>query len=112
MYRNLFCDKIVDGREVSNMTKTEFIREVAKREDMPQQVAAKILNTIIGVITEELKEGNAVKIQQFGTFSVTKQKGRTFKNPKTKKIQTVSDSRKPLFRPGQTLRKAVNEDEG
>jgi len=50
------------------MNKQELIKEIASKCEMTRDDAWSVLNFITDVIKELVKDGNAVKIEGFGTF--------------------------------------------
>ena len=59
-------------------------------------------------ITGELKKGGDVRLVGFGTFSVTKRKASTGRNPRTGETMTIAASSQPKFKAGKGLKDAVN----
>ncbi|MCF6641602.1 HU family DNA-binding protein, partial [Escherichia coli] len=70
--------------------------------------AGRVLDAIIGSVTESLKEGDDVALVGFGTFSVRERAARTGRNPQTGKEISIPAAKVPGFRAGKTLKDAVN----
>ena len=59
-------------------------------------------------ITTALKKGDEVRLVGFGTFSVSKRKASTGRNPRTGEPMTIKASSQPKFKPGKLLKDSVN----
>ena len=91
------------------MNKTEFIAEVAKKSGLEIKKADAAVNAALGVITDKLKAGEKVQITGFGTFETRKRGARKGRNPQTGEAIKINASKAPNFKPGQTLKNAVNK---
>jgi len=89
------------------MKKQDLIKIVAERAKLSQDAASKSLNTILEVITEELKAGNDVNITWFGAFKISERSARNGVNPQTKEPIKIPAMKSPVFRAGKTLKEAV-----
>jgi DNA-binding protein HU-beta len=90
------------------MTKAEITESVASKVDLPRATAERAVNTLFDDIVAALKRGDKVNISGFGTFSVAERKARTGRNPKTGETIEIAASRAPKFKPGKTLKDALN----
>jgi len=82
------------------MTKAELVAKVAKDAKITKAAAGKSLDAVIEGITKALKKGDRVTLVGFGTFSVSKRKARTGRNPQTGKPIKIA-ARKVAEKPGQ-----------
>ena len=89
------------------MTKAELIAKVAKDAKTTKAAAGKSLDAVIEGITKALKKGDRVTLVGFGTFSVSKRKARTGRNPQTGKPIKIAARKVAKFKAGSELRKAV-----
>lgn len=89
------------------MNKTELVEAVAKAADLPKATANKAVDAFAMVIGNALKEGDAVVITGFGTFSVRERPARTGHNPKTGEPMEIAASKTPNFKAGKTLKDAL-----
>jgi len=89
------------------MKKQEFIKAVATKAGLSQDAAAKALNSIIDIVTAELKKGGEVNITGFGAFKVSKRAARNGVNPRTRQKITIPAMKSPVFRAGKTLKEKV-----
>jgi len=90
------------------MNKQELIARIAEKAGVTKAQAAACLDAAVEVVTEALKEGDEVRLVGFGTFSAPMRKERTVRVPGTKETRTLPAMRMPKFKPGKTLKDAVN----
>lgn len=89
------------------MTKAEMIEKIAAKAKISKKAANVALNTFVESVTAALKKGDRVAMVGFGTFSVSKRKARTARNPRTGETINVPARKSPKFKPGRELKKAV-----
>jgi len=89
------------------MTKAELVAKVAKDAKITKAAAGKSLDAVIEGITKALKKGDRVTLVGFGTFSVSKRKARTGRNPQTGKSIKIAARKVAKFKAGSELKKAV-----
>lgn len=89
------------------MKKQDFIKEVSTKAGLSQDAVTKSLNTMIDVITAQLKKGGEVNVTGFGAFKVSQRAARNGVNPKTRAKITIPALKSPVFRAGKTLKEAV-----
>jgi DNA-binding protein HU-beta len=90
------------------VNKSQLIDKIAADADISKAAAGRVLDAIIGSVTESLKEGDDVALVGFGTFSVRERAARTGRNPQTGKEISIPAAKVPGFRAGKTLKDAVN----
>ena len=90
------------------MNKSELIDAIAASADIPKAVAGRALDAVIESVTGALKAGDSVVLVGFGTFSVTKRKASTGRNPRTGEPMTIKASSQPKFKAGKGLKDSVN----
>lgn len=101
------------------MNKTDLTREVLARinnvksppgndvGEMSLSMGREFVETMIAVVTEELKKSGKVVMSGFGTFFVRNQKARSGVNPRTGAPLRIPARRVPAFKPGKTLKTLV-----
>ncbi len=87
------------------MTKQEFVEAIAKKTKLPKSEVSEVVNTGIDVITQNISKG--VVLTGFGTFTVSKRKARTGRNPKTGETIKIPAMKVPRFKAGKVLKEAV-----
>ncbi len=90
------------------MNKQDLIAAVADQAGISKADAGKAVEAVFDGITSTLKKGGEVRLVGFGTFSVTKRKASTGRNPRTGEAMTIKASTQPKFKAGKGLKDAVN----
>jgi DNA-binding protein HU-beta len=90
------------------MNKQDLVGAVAAASGLTGKDAGKAVDATFDAITNELKNGGDVRLVGFGTFSVTKRKASTGRNPRTGETMTIKASTQPKFKAGKGLKDAVN----
>jgi DNA-binding protein HU-beta len=90
------------------MNKQELIGSVADTSGLSKGDANKAVEAVFDSITRALKKGDEVRLVGFGTFSVSKRKASTGRNPRTGEPMTIKASTQPKFKAGKGLKDAVN----
>jgi DNA-binding protein HU-beta len=80
---------------------------VAKNTGVTKVDAENILNTALDVIKKSVKKGDDVTLIGFGTFTKSKRKARTGRNPQTGKEIKIPAMTVPKFRPGREFKNAI-----
>jgi integration host factor subunit beta len=91
------------------MTKTELIKKVSERVEIPPTAAKVIVRTIFDAMSESLEKGERIEIRGFGSFVVRNYGGYKGRNPKTGKIVDVPSKKLPYFKVGREMKKLVNK---
>lgn len=86
------------------MNKAQLIERVAKETKCTKAQTEKMLDTTLGIIRKSVKRGDEVKLIGFGTFTKTKRKARTGRNPQTGKPIKIPAAWHPKFRPGSDFK--------
>ncbi len=90
------------------MTGTELIAVIASKAGISKADADKALKALTDGVTTALKKGQKVSLVGFGSFEVSKRAARKGRNPQTGAEIKIKASKTPRFRPGASLKKAVN----
>jgi DNA-binding protein HU-beta len=85
------------------MNKADLINVIAKDAKISKADAGKALDSLTKRITQSLKKGENVTLVGFGTFSVTKRKARTGRNPQTGETIKIKAKKVPKFKAGKEL---------
>lgn len=89
------------------MTKAELIDKIAISAGISRSAAINALNATLDNITKALKKGHKVTLLGFGTFAVSKRKGRTGRNPRTGDVINIPATKAPRFTASKALKNAV-----
>lgn len=90
------------------MNKQELIGMVADATSLSRSDAVKAVESVFDTISAALKKGDEVRLVGFGTFSVSKRKASTGRNPRTGEPMKIKASSQPKFKAGKGLKDAVN----
>jgi DNA-binding protein HU-beta len=96
------------SHEDGKMSKKDLIDAVAKECELTKEKAGVAVDAALAHIREALKNGEEVRIPDFGTFKVAKRKAREGRNPATGATINIPASRVPKFSPSKGLKDALN----
>jgi DNA-binding protein HU-beta len=89
------------------MNKADLIEKIAKDSKCSKVAAAKMIDSMTTNVTKSLKKGERVTLVGFGTFSVSKRKARTGRNPQTGEPIKIAARKVVRFKSGKELEKKV-----
>ena len=90
------------------MNKQELIGQVTEVTGLSRSDAIKAVEAVFDTIGGALKAGDEVRLVGFGTFSVSKRKASTGRNPRTGEPMKIKASSQPKFKAGKGLKDSVN----
>ncbi|PTM56701.1 HU family DNA-binding protein [Desmospora activa] len=90
------------------MNKSQLIERVAETTGKTKKESTHLVETVLGTISEALRNGEKVSLIGFGNFEVRERAARTGRNPQTGEEIQIEASRVPAFKPGKQLKEAVN----
>ena len=90
------------------MNKQELIAAVADASGLVKGDAVRAVEAVFDTIAASLKKGDEVRLVGFGTFSLSKRKASTGRNPRTGEPMTIKASTQPKFKAGKVLKDSVN----
>lgn len=88
-------------------TKRHIAQLLSQSTDLGYTKTEKVLNTLLGIMSDVLACGEEISLQNFGTFRFTEQPERTLHNINTGEPHTIEAHRSIRFTPCQNLRKLV-----
>lgn len=98
--------------KTDKMSYTKFIKAVAKKTGVPENIVRKIYDEGIGIIGKETYSGQSVEIRNFGTFSTKKAQGRNVKLNNVTKFNSYTRFQfKPSSHFTRQNRKSIGEIE-
>jgi DNA-binding protein HU-beta len=89
------------------MNKQQLIEKIATETKVSKAQAETILNNCFENIKKAVKKGDDVKLVGFGTFTKSKRKARTGRNPQTGKAIKIPAAWAPKFRAGAEFKQMV-----
>lgn len=90
------------------MNKSDLITAVAAQADLTKDKADAAVSAIVEQITNALSRDESVTLVGFGTFSQSHRAARTGRNPQTGAEIQIAASNGVNFKPGKSLKDAVN----
>lgn len=90
------------------MNKAALIDKIAEDAGITKSAAAIAMESLIEGITGALKKNQRVTLVGFGTFSVSRRKARTGRNPQTGETITIKAKKAVRFKAGKQLENALN----
>ena len=90
------------------MNKQELISSVSETTGLSRNDAVKAVEGVFDAIGSALKRGDEVRLVGFGTFSCSKRKASTGRNPRTGEPMSIKESTQPKFKAGKGLKDACN----
>ena len=89
------------------MTKSDMISQIAQRVSITNKVSGGVLDALIALIIQTLKEEGEIRVDKLGTFKVAERKARIGVNPKTGAKISISARKVPTFKAAQALKDTV-----
>jgi DNA-binding protein HU-beta len=90
------------------MNKQELIVAVSEETGMNRGDTGRVVEALLSKIGKTLEDGREVRLVGFGTFSVTRRKPSTGRNPRTGEPMNIGSTSQPKFRAGKVLKERVN----
>lgn len=94
---------------MAKLSKGDLVAKVSEVANLTKAAAEKAIDALIDTITSALKKGSEVALVGFGTFKVSKHKARKGRNPQDGSVVNIPAKKVPKFKPGKSLREAVNK---
>ena len=89
------------------MTKSEIISNIAEKAGITNKVSGGVLDALIALIIQTLKEEGEIRVDKLGTFKVAERKARIGVNPKTGAKISISARKALTFKASQALKDTV-----
>ncbi len=90
------------------MNRKELISALAGKTGGSKADADRSVSALIEIISGTLEAGGKVTLAGFGIFEVRKRAARNGRNPRTGQSLKIKAAKVPAFRPGVTLKAAIN----
>ncbi|GAA5266372.1 DNA-binding protein HU-beta [Acidiphilium sp. MT5] len=90
------------------MNKMDLVAEVAEASDLTKAKATEVVDAVFAAIEGALKAKQEVRLVGFGTFVTATRKAGTGRNPRTGETIKIAESSSVRFKPGKSLKDAVN----
>ena len=89
------------------MTKKEIISHLAEKASITNKVTVGVLDALVELIIQTLKEEGEIRIAQLGKFKVIERKARVGFNPKTGAKIIIPARKVATFKASQNLKDTV-----
>jgi nucleoid DNA-binding protein len=91
------------------MNKSDLVDKIAESLSIPKLKASQAVDVLVDSIKQALAEDDTVTLIGFGTFSVRARAARTGRNPRTGDPIDIKKAKVPVFKPGKSLKDALNQ---
>ena len=89
------------------MNKQDLIVQVADATGLGRAEASRAVESVFDVISNALKRGDEVRLVGFGTFTCSRRKASTGRNPRTGEPMQIKESTQAKFKAGKGLKDSV-----
>jgi len=89
------------------MNKAELTARVARDTRMTKVRAARVIDSLLEHVMKSLKKGERASLVGFGTFTVTRRRARTGRNPQTGAPIQIPARRVVRFTAGKSLKAEI-----
>ncbi|MDH3285266.1 MAG: HU family DNA-binding protein [Acidobacteriota bacterium] len=90
------------------MNKAELIDKIADDAGITKAAAGRAIDSMIEGVSRSLQSGDRTTLVGFGTFSVSRRKARTGRNPQTGATIHIKPKNVVRFRAGKELEEIMN----
>ncbi len=90
------------------MNKAQLVEQLASEVSITKADCERLIDTMIETIKKTVKKGDDLTLVGFGTFTRSKRKARTGRNPQTGEAIKVPACTVPKFRPGKAFKDFLN----
>ncbi|WP_421791704.1 integration host factor subunit alpha [Hyphobacterium sp.] len=91
------------------ITRADLADAVHQKIGLSRQESADLVQSVLGMVSDSLAEGNSVKLSSFGSFVLRDKNGRIGRNPKTGEEVPIEPRRVLTFKPSQVLKEKVDK---
>lgn len=90
------------------MNKAQLVEHLVQEIKITKADCERLIDNTLEVIKDAVKKGDDVTLVGFGTFTKSKRKARTGRNPQTGEVLKVAACTVPKFRPGKAFKDFLN----
>ncbi len=90
------------------MNKADVVDRVAGEAGVPRQQAESVLNAFFDTVRSAARSGDRIGWPGFGSFSTTRRKARTGRNPRTGEAVKIPATKAVKFSASSTLKEFLN----
>lgn len=91
------------------MNKNDLVAAIKEKTGLTKEQSKNALDAALDAISETLINGDSVALIGFGSFVVKDKPARVARNPQTGAEVKIPAKKAPAFKPGKSLKEAVNK---
>ena len=95
--------------DYKNLTKKDICKSIYLKYGIPKLLASKILDELLELVIQQLKEEKSIKIKNFGSFYLKKKQKRIGRNPKTKELYEILERNIVSFKTALKMKEKLNK---
>jgi len=90
------------------LTRADLAEAVYREVGLSRQESSDLVQSVLGLVSDTLAEGESVKLSSFGSFLLRDKRGRVGRNPKTGVEVPIEPRRVLVFKPSQVLKDRID----
>ena len=90
------------------MNKAQLVEQLASDLEITKADCERVIDGALDAVRKAVKKGDDVTLVGFGTFTRSKRKARTGRNPQTGEAIKIPACTVPKFRPGKAFKDFLN----
>ena len=94
--------------ENTKVTKFDIVKKIVEITGLSYKETSSVVNNMLDVIKESLKENATIELRGFGTFKVSHRASRIAYKPKGRDKLEIPEKFVPVFKPVKSLKDDVN----
>ena len=91
-----------------NLTKKDIVNSIYMQIGFSKKITENLLDDLILIIKENIKDNKKLKLTNFGTFTIRKKNKRMGRNPKTKEEKIINSRNVIQFKPSKKFKQYLN----
>lgn len=95
--------------ENQKITKFDIVKKVVDETGLSYKETSTVVNNVLAVLKESLKNNAVIELRGFGTFKVSHRAERVAYKPKGRDKLAIPEKFVPVFKPVKSLKDLVNK---
>ena len=92
---------------MADIKKPDLIKQLIEKHNYTKQAATSVVDDFVGIILDNLRQGNTISLRNFGIFDLVERKARRCPNPITGETCEIPKHWVPRFFPSKRMRMMV-----
>jgi len=92
----------------NNLKRIDLAKSLSKKKGFSKLLSKELIDSLISILIINIKKKN-LNLKNIGTFKIINKNERIGRNPKTKKIYTISSRKSISFLASKKLTKLINK---